>query len=259
MNKILINDVVYEYPEKWDEVSFGLWEDFQQLLNNRLDPETHLSYDTLIDIMVLITKIPREIFLNSPKKLFEDVFLSIKFFWDDELSNIKMSNRIEIDGEWWVANEDPNITFGEWIDRDAVLEHYPGNQKMSAMVAILLRPEGSMYNPDDLPTRQGKIKNTPVVKIYPLLNFFLTKKKLLSQCLTAYSQALELYQLKILELETFQKNGGGNTSFMKWRAKILPSLIWYLKGEYLKCLTTLSIYTTRISQAKINLELNNHK
>lgn len=255
MNKIMVNEVEYTYPESWDEVTFGMWEDFQGILTKRLDSEDMYSYDTMIDVMVNFTGVPRDVFINSPKSFFERVFMTIKFLWDDELSTIKYSNRIQIDGEWWVANEDPNITFGEWIDRDAVLEHYPADQKMSAMVAILLRPQGLKYNPDDLKTRQEKIKRQPVKNIFPLLSFFLTKKNLLLQCLTAYSQMLELYRMRILELETYQKNGGGNTSFMKWRAKILPSLIQYLKDEYTKSSTTLYTYMTRISQARINSEL----
>lgn len=257
MNKITINEKVYEYPEKWEEVTFGMWEDFQMLLDKKLDGELTYSYDTMIDILGLITGVERDVYLNSPKQFFEQVFFSVKFLFDDTLSKIPMSKNIQIDGELWVANEDPNITFGEWIDRDAVLENYPMNQKLSAMIAILLRPAGKSYSPEDLQTRQEKIKRQPVVNIYPLISFFLTKKNLLLECLTAYSKGVELLQLRTLELEIYQKNGGGKTSFMSWRAKILPSLIKSSREKYLKSLTTLHTFTTRISQAKINLELTN--
>jgi hypothetical protein len=259
MNKITINETEYTYPSTWDEVTFGTWEEFQLILTKKLDPEGQYSYDTLLDVMVMFTKIPRDIFLNAPVTLFEGVFNTIKFLWNNELDKIEIAATIEMDGNTYYVNDDPNITFGEWIDRDAVLEHYPENEKFSAMIAILLREPNKKYSPDDLKNRQAIIKRQPVKAIFPMINFFLKKKNLLLKSLIVYSQTLLVLRMKISELETYQKSGVGNTSFMSWRNKMLLSSIKYLKGEYTKYLTTLYTYMTRLSQAKINLELSELK
>lgn len=254
MNKVEINDKIYTYPENWDEVSFGLWEDFQMALDAKLDSEDKYSYDTMIDIMSLITGISRQDFLQQSKQFFEMVFSTVKFIFDDSLSQIKMNNEIEIAGEKYVIDDNPNISFGQWIDRDAVLEAYPVNQKLSAMLAVMLIPvknEGK-YNSDEVEKRQAEIKKMCVKDVYPLLAFFLTKKKLLLACLEAYSTGVEVLHHRIQELETFLKNGGGSTSFLSWRRKILQKWMPYLREEYSKSFNTLHTLMTRVSQQTIN-------
>lgn len=254
MNKVEINDKIYTYPENWDEVSFGLWEEFQMFLDRKLDENDKFSYDSMIDIMSLITGISREDFLEQSKHFFELIFSSIKFLFEDELSKIKIKNELIISGEKYIIDDNPNISFGQWIDRDAVLENYPSNQKLSAMLAVMLIPEKNQgkYNSNEVEKRQAEIKKMCVKDVYPLLAFFLTKKKLLQECLVAYSMGVEVLYLRIQELETWLKNGGGSTSFMSWRRKIIQKWMPYLKSEYSKSLTTLHTFQTKLSQQIIN-------
>jgi len=255
MKTITINNQDYFCPEIFQEINFGLWEEIQIMFEN--NPSNKITYDLTLDIIELITKIDRKIVLSTDSLLFRDLRSTLSFvFHSDELSKITFQNFIEMEGEKYYINEDPNCTGAEYIDRDFVLEEFESSKKLSGMCAIFLRPKGIKYSSDDLEERIKLIKQQPCTAIFPMLGFFLLKGKLLSKSMQAFSMGLQVYQVQQMELENWQRSGAGNTSYFNWRKKICGLWMNSSNERFMNCLTSYHTLQTRLSQNKINLELN---
>lgn len=248
MKNIEINNIIYNIPENFDEISFG---DFEKLL---IIMEEHpssplITHDLVLDIIEFLIKIPKDVMLADymPKEIYQYIYSTINFvFFQENLKDIKLKSEYIINNERWVYSDDPNCSTKEYIDRDTILTDFPKDNQLSGIISIFLRPVGKKYDAVDLNDRIALIKKEKVTEIYPLVAFFLTKKELLKTSMNLYSIMLASFQAKQAELQSYLESGDGTGSLLNWRKKICLSLMKSLNDRFMKSSTYYHTLKTRV-------------
>lgn len=252
MKKIEINEVEYNIPESFEDISFGEFEELLIMLEEH-PSSPKITHDLALDVIQFLTKIDKQLMLECNELVYKYVYSTIQFaFFQESLKEIPLKLAFNIGGILHECSNDPNCTTKEYVDRDEVLNNFPKEKKLSGMIAIFLRPISKEYNSKDLEERINLIKKEKTTEIYPLIAFFLAKRELCQRTMKVYSMALHLTQGQMEELNSYLKSGDGTGSLWSWRKRTCLYLMSYLKDRYSKCLTYYHTLQTKISPHKIN-------
>ncbi len=250
MNKLSFSDKEYQYPESMLELTFGEWEELEKIKEEFIGDTQ--SFAMKLDLLERITGIDKNfLWSEAPRQVFYAVYNSCKWFFDFDPKSITPAPFFMIDGVKFVYTEDPNIPMSMWVDRDAVLEHYPQEKKYSAMLAIFVRPEGEKYDYEKLEERIALIKKQPAESLVPLISFFFLKEELLRTNFQVYSMQMQMAMGNHFRLQNFLESGDGTKSLFNWRTKISRKLMPYLSEELLKSSTFYHTCQTMLQQQKI--------
>jgi len=259
MKTIEINDKKYNIPENYSEINFGMFEKVQILIENHPSFPT-ITHDLVISVINLLVEIEEETIKNLPKSVYIFLYNTIFFVFSlEDLEKIEFKTSVKLlNGETLYCSDDPNVLVKEYIDRDLVLSEFPDEKKISGMISIFLRKKGEEYNSEFLEERILLIKEQPATAIFPFIAFFLHKREVLRKSMLLYSAGLQIYRLKMEEMENFlEKSGDGRMSFINWRTKICKNLTNFLNGEFMNCSTYYHTLQTRILQTQIDYKSNN--
>lgn len=252
MKKLEINNITYNFPENFDELLFGDFENCLIIMENH-PSSPKITHDLVLDILSFLGKIDKKLLTELPKSVYLELYKTISFiFYEENLKEIKLKAEYNIDGEVWVYSDDPNCLTKEFVDREVVLTEFPEEKRLSGLIAIFLRPKGKSYSSEDLEERINKIKNQKTTEIYPLIAFFLARRNLFTHSMNLYSIMLANFQSRQVQIDNFLKSTDGTASFWNWRKKISKILTIYLKEKYSKCLTYYHTLQTSHSLKKIN-------
>ena len=212
----------WKVPSSWDELTLGKFQELERLYDTEDGNERKFDVRDVLDLMTDRTKDE----INELPIEFTDSLLR-KMYWLHEQPDFgKPSNKITIDGVQYTVHNENEMKFGEYVALDTALKGDKHNY--AAMLAILCRKEGEKFDAkfenEILPSRIEFWKNVSVMKVMPIVSFFL---ELSSMSLQVSQLSLEIQEgiNHILKhIETSKQNGVFSALYTKWQVRKLKKL-----------------------------------
>lgn len=212
----------WKVPSSWDELTLGKFQELERLYDGEEDKERKFDVRDVLDLMTDRTKDE----INELPIEFTDSLLR-KMYWLHEQPDFgKPSNKITVDGVQYTVHNENEMKFGEYVALDTALKGDKHNY--AAMLAILCRKEGEVFDAkfenEILPSRIEFWKNVSVIKVMPIVSFFL---ELSSMSLQVSQLSLEIQEgiNHILKhIETSKQNGVFSALYTKWQMRKLRKL-----------------------------------
>lgn len=210
----------WKVPSSWDDLTLGKFQELERLYDG--DEERKFDVRDVLDLMTDKTKDE----INELPIEFTDSLLR-KMYWLHEQPNFgKPSNKITVDGVQYTVHNENEMKFGEYVALDTALKGDKHNY--AAMLAILCRKDGEIFDAkfenEVLPSRIEFWKNVSVMKVMPIVSFFL---ELSSMSLQVSQLSLEIQEgiNHILKhIETSKQNGVFSALYTKWQVRKLKKL-----------------------------------
>lgn len=210
----------WKVPSSWDDLTLGKFQELERLYDG--DEERKFDVRDVLDLMTDRTKDE----INELPIEFTDSLLR-KMYWLHEQPDFgKPSNKITVDGVQYTVHNENEMKFGEYVALDTALKGDKHNY--AAMLAILCRKDGEIFDAkfenEVLPSRIEFWKNVSVMKVMPIVSFFL---ELSSMSLQVSQLSLEIQEgiNHILKhIETSKQNGVFSALYTKWQVRKLKKL-----------------------------------
>ena len=212
----------WKVPQSWDDLTLGKFQELERLYDGDDDKERKFDVRDVLDLMTDRTKDE----INELPIEFTDMLLR-KMYWLHEQPDFgKPSNKITIDGVQYTVHNENEMKFGEYVALDTAMKGDKHNY--AAMLAILCRKDGEIFDAkfenEILPSRIEFWKNVSVMKVMPIVSFFL---ELSSMSLQVSQLSLEIQEgiNHILKhIETSKQNGVFSALYTKWQVRKLKKL-----------------------------------
>ena len=212
----------WKVPSSWDDLTLGKFQELERLYDGEEDKERKFDVRDVLDLMTDRTKDE----INELPIEFTDSLLR-KMYWLHEQPDFgKPSNKVTIDGVQYTVHNENEMKFGEYVALDTAMKGDKHNY--AAMLAILCRKEGEIFDAkfenEILPSRIEFWKNVSVMKVMPIVSFFL---ELSSMSLQVSQLSLEIQEgiNHILKhIETSKRNGVFSALYTKWQVRKLKKL-----------------------------------
>ena len=212
----------WKVPSSWDDLTLGKFQELERLYDGEEDKERKFDVRDVLDLMTDRTKDE----INELPIEFTDMLLR-KMYWLHEQPDFgKPSNKVTIDGVQYTVHNENEMKFGEYVALDTALKGDKHNY--AAMLAILCRKDGEIFDAkfenEILPSRIEFWKNVSVMKVMPIVSFFL---ELSSMSLQVSQLSLEIQEgiNHILKhIETSKRNGVFSALYTKWQVRKLKKL-----------------------------------
>ena len=212
----------WKVPQSWDDLTLGKFQELERLYDGDDDKERKFDVRDVLDLMTDRTKDE----INELPIEFTDMLLR-KMYWLHEQPDFgKPSNKVTIDGVQYTVHNENEMKFGEYVALDTAMKGDKHNY--AAMLAILCRKEGEIFDAkfenEILPSRIEFWKNVSVMKVMPIVSFFL---ELSSMSLQVSQLSLEIQEgiNHILKhIETSKRNGVFSALYTKWQVRKLKKL-----------------------------------
>ena len=211
----------WKVPQSWDDLTLGKFQELEKLYDG---DENERKFDVR-DVLDLMTDRTKDEINELPIE-FTDSLLR-KMYWLHEQPDFgKPSNKVTIDGVQYTVHNENEMKFGEYVALDTAMKGDKHNY--AAMLAILCRKEGEIFDAkfenEILPSRIEFWKNVSVMKVMPIVSFFL---ELSSMSLQVSQLSLEIQEgiNHILKhIETSKQNGVFSALYTKWQVRKLKKL-----------------------------------
>ena len=212
----------WKVPSSWDELTLGKFQELERLYDTEDGNERKFDVRDVLDLMTDRTKDE----INELPIEFTDSLLR-KMYWLHEQPDFgKPSNKITIDGIQYTVHNENEMKFGEYVALDTALKGDKHNY--AAMLAILCRKEGEIFDAkfenEVLPSRIEFWKNVSVMKVMPIVSFFLELSSMSLQVSQLSSQVQEGINHILKHIETSKQNGVFSALYTKWQMRKLRKL-----------------------------------
>lgn len=207
-------------PTKWDDVTLEM---FQKLEKYYSKKDEKFDVRNVLDIMCNLT---RDEIDALPVNFVEKIMHNLEFLKEQPKYG-DASPKIRINDEVFSINVMETLKLGEYVAVDTVLKDDKYNY--SAILAILCRKEGEIYDSkfeaELFEQRQKMFAKQPIIKVMPLLSFFLTlftQSMIISQLSSEVEAELNRIQKN---LETSENLGAFKKLYLNLRMKKLRKLL----------------------------------
>lgn len=212
----------WNVPQSWDDLTLGKFQELERLYDTEDGNERKFDVRDVLDLMTDRTKDE----INELPIEFTDSLLR-KMYWLHEQPDFgKPSNKITIEGETYTVHNENEMKFGEYVALDTALKGDKHNY--AAMLAILCRKEGEIFDAkfenEILPSRIEFWKNVSVMKVMPIVSFFLELSSMSLQVSQLSSQIQEGINHILKHIETSKQNGVFSALYTKWQVRKLKRL-----------------------------------
>ena len=211
----------WKVPQSWDDLTLGKFQELERLYDGD-DKERKFDVRDVLDLMTDRTKDE----INELPIEFTDMLLR-KMYWLHEQPDFgKPSNKITIDGVQYTVHNENEMKFGEYVALDTAMKGDKHNY--AAMLAILCRKEGEIFDAkfenEILPSRIEFWKNVSVMKVMPIVSFFLELSSMSLQVSQLSSEIQEGINHILKHIETSKQNGVFSALYTKWQVRKLKKL-----------------------------------
>ena len=212
----------WKVPQSWDDLTLGKFQELERLYDGDDDKERKFDVRDVLDLMTDRTKDE----INELPIEFTDMLLR-KMYWLHEQPDFgKPSNKVIIDGVQYTVHNENEMKFGEYVALDTALKGDKHNY--AAMLAILCRKEGEVFDAkfenEILPSRIEFWKNVSVMKVMPIVSFFLELSSMSLQVSQLSSEIQEGINHILKHIETSKRNGVFSALYTKWQVRKLKKL-----------------------------------
>ena len=213
----------WKVPSSWDELTLGKFQELERFYDGE-EGEEERTFDVR-DVLDLMTDRTKDEINELPIE-FTDSLLR-KMYWLHEQPQFgKPSNKITVDGVQYTVHNENEMKFGEYVALDTALKGDKHNY--AAMLAILCRKEGEVFDAkfenEILPSRIEFWKNVSVMKVMPIVSFFLELSSMSLQVSHLSSQIQEGINHILKHIETSKQNGVFSALYTKWQMRKLRKL-----------------------------------
>ena len=210
----------WKVPQSWDDLTLGKFQELERLYDG--DEERKFDVRDVLDLMTDRTKDE----INELPIEFTDMLLR-KMYWLHEQPQFgKPSNKVTIDGVQYTVHNENEMKFGEYVALDTAMKGDKHNY--AAMLAILCRKEGEIFDAkfenEILPSRIEFWKNVSVMKVMPIVSFFLELSSMSLQVSQLSSEIQEGINHILKHIETSKQNGVFSALYTKWQVRKLKKL-----------------------------------
>ena len=211
----------WKVPQSWDDLTLGKFQELERLYDGD-DKERKFDVRDVLDLMTDRTKDE----INELPIEFTDSLLR-KMYWLHEQPDFgKPSNKVTIDGVQYTVHNENEMKFGEYVALDTAMKGDKHNY--AAMLAILCRKEGEIFDAkfenEILPSRIEFWKNVSVMKVMPIVSFFLELSSMSLQVSQLSSEIQEGINHILKHIETSKQNGVFSALYTKWQVRKLKKL-----------------------------------
>lgn len=207
-------------PTSWDEVTL---KQFQEIERYYADKES--GFDARDVIHILCNKTIDEV--NMLPIQFSEKIMEKLLFLQEKPSEEKPSNSIEIDGEKYTINYMEKLKLGEYVAVDSLLKEDRFNY--AAFLAILCRKSGEVYDSEfeaeKFEDRLKMFEGISIVKVLPIVNFFLSLYMVSQMPTQLYSEVEEVVNHIAQSIDSSPKIGAFRKRYLKWRMNRLRKLL----------------------------------
>ena len=212
----------WKVPQSWDDLTLGKFQELERLYDGDDDKERKFDVRDVLDLMTDRTKDE----INELPIEFTDMLLR-KMYWLHEQPDFgKPSNKVTIDGVQYTVHNENEMKFGEYVALDTAMKGDKHNY--AAMLAILCRKEGEVFDAkfenEILPSRIEFWKNVSVMKVMPIVSFFLELSSMSLQVSQLSSEIQEGINHILKHIETSKQNGVFSALYTKWQVRKLKKL-----------------------------------
>ena len=212
----------WKVPQSWDDLTLGKFQELERLYDGDDDKERKFDVRDVLDLMTDRTKDE----INELPIEFTDSLLR-KMYWLHEQPDFgKPSNKVTIDGVQYTVHNENEMKFGEYVALDTAMKGDKHNY--AAMLAILCRKEGELFDAkfenEILPSRIEFWKNVSVMKVMPIVSFFLELSSMSLQVSQLSSEIQEGINHILKHIETSKRNGVFSALYTKWQVRKLKKL-----------------------------------
>ena len=212
----------WKVPQSWDDLTLGKFQELERLYDGDDDKERKFDVRDVLDLMTDRTKDE----INELPIEFTDSLLR-KMYWLHEQPDFgKPSNKVTIDGVQYTVHNENELKFGEYVALDTAMKGDKHNY--AAMLAILCRKEGEIFDAkfenEILPSRIEFWKNVSVMKVMPIVSFFLELSSMSLQVSQLSSEIQEGINHILKHIETSKRNGVFSALYTKWQVRKLKKL-----------------------------------
>ena len=213
----------WKVPKSWADLTLGKFQELEKLYEGE-EGEEERKFDVR-DVLDLMTDRTQDEINELPIE-FTDSLLR-KMYWLHEQPDFgKPSNKITIDGETYTVHNENEMKFGEYVALDTAMKGDKHNY--AAMLAILCRKEGEIFDAkfenEILPSRIEFWKNVSVMKVMPIVSFFLELSSMSLQVSQLSSEIQEGINHILKHIETSKRNGVFSALYTKWQVRKLKKL-----------------------------------
>lgn len=210
----------WKVPQSWDELTLGKFQELERLYDG--DEERKFDVRDVLDLMTDRTKDE----INELPIEFTDSLLR-KMYWLHEQPDFgKPSNKVIIDGVQYTVHNENEMKFGEYVALDTALKGDKHNY--AAMLAILCRKDGEIFDAkfenEILPSRIEFWKNVSVMKVMPIVSFFLELSSMSLQVTQLSLEIQEGINHILKHIETSKQNGVFSALYTRWQMRKLKKL-----------------------------------
>lgn len=209
----------WNFPKSWDELDLKTFQEVEKYYSDK-----DKKFD-LRDVLGIFTNHTEDEINALPIQFSEEIIGQLSWL-SEEPKYADPTNSIEIDGERYVVNVQEKLKTGEYVAADTVLKGDKHNY--AALMAILCRKEGEIYDSkfenEVLGERISMWERQPMIKIMPIITFFLTLWLTSEQVTRLSSKVEEALSLTRKHIETLHKNGEVSKHSMKSAMKKLRKL-----------------------------------
>lgn len=214
----------WKVPTRWEDLTLKTYEDIERYYKDG-DKEFNV-----IDVLDILTDKTRDEINELPAEFLEIILTHLSFLTTAPKVD-EPSNKITINGETYAVNVMEKLKVGEYVAVDTILKN--DRHDYASILAILCRKQGevydSKYEAEIFEDRKKMFEEQPVIKILPIVNFFLqlyATSEIPSLLSSKVENAIDHIQQNIA---TSDRIGVFKKYYLNWRMKKLRKSLKSIK------------------------------
>ena len=133
------NEIKIVFPKSWNDITLKKYQNLQSYFESLKEEEEPQN----LKVLSLLTETKEEDLRLLPTRIINEAVQSLNFL--KELpNNTEERNYLLIDGERYYLTTMEEMTFGEWVDINQVLQS--NKNDFASVLAIICRKQGEEYN-----------------------------------------------------------------------------------------------------------------
>lgn len=204
MNRYEYNDITVQAPTSWHEVTVATYDRMWTI-----KPKTARER---VGIVAIACGVDPQILLDWPEQAFKLILQDVDFLFKD--NPVPPSPAVTVEGVQYNVAIEEKLSLGEYVDVDDVQKN--SDLILSNVLAIVCRPAGEKYNPDNNDTRAAMFAALPVSEVQGVLAFFLRCYQISTRRMQLFASLQAMADLLPRNTAALLKGGGSIKLFQIW-------------------------------------------
>lgn len=245
MKEDIIDFGTFSVPTRWEDLDLATYSEIERYYGDE-----DKKFDVREVLHIFTHKTVDEI--NQLPAEFMQILLEKLSFLQTKPEIAEPSNKIIVNGEEYMINIFEKMKTGEYVASDAVIKG--DKHDYASILAILCRKKDEVYDShfeaELFEKRREMWGKQPVVKILPLVNFFLQLWYVQGMNSQLYSQVEEAVNHIQQNIDNSPKIGAFKRLYLNWRMKKLKRLLKSNKNTSQTSSSTLRTLSRKVKWRK---------